>query len=154
MKDYIFPPLILPLFLLLIFFPLLILLFLFTGTAVFQLVFGVDAETAMLIFFFILIGSFINIPLYEREGVMYETAYRVFGLMYYVVKKKEKIVIAVNLGGCVFPSILAIKALFDLLLYIPFSAWVLTFLLASAVIYRFAKPCQMLELLSPCSYLH
>ncbi|MBO8180805.1 MAG: DUF1614 domain-containing protein [Archaeoglobus sp.] len=148
MRDYIFPPLILPLFLLLIFLPLLLLMFLFTGTAVFQLVFGVDAETAMLIFLFILIGSFINIPIYEREGVVYETTYRVFGLMY-AVKKRQKMVVAVNLGGCVFPSILAIKALFDLLRYIPFSAWLATFLLASAVIYYFARPVPNVGIVVP-----
>lgn len=148
MRDYIFPPLILPFFLLLILLPLLLLMFLFTGTAVFQFVFGVDTETAMLIFLFILIGSFINIPIYEREGVVYETTYRIFGLMY-VVKKRQKMVVAVNLGGCVFPSILAIKALSDLLHYIPFSAWLTTFLLASAVVYYFARPVPNVGIVVP-----
>lgn len=148
MRDYIFPPLILPLFLLLIFLPLLLLVFIFTGTAVFQLVFGVSADTAMLIFFFILIGSFINIPIYEREGVEYETTYRIFGLMY-VVKRRQKMVVAVNLGGCVFPSILAFKAMLDLLHYIPLSAWLTTFLLTSAVIYYFAKPVPNVGIVVP-----
>ncbi len=147
MRDYIFPPLILPLFLLLILLPLL-LMFLSMGTAVFQLVFGVDIETAMLIFLFILIGSFINIPIYEREGVVYETTYRIFGLMY-MVKKRQEMVVAVNLGGCLFPSILAIKALFDLLRHIPFSAWLVTFLLASAVIYYFARPVPNVGIVVP-----
>lgn len=147
MRDYIFPPLILPLFLLLILLPLL-LMFLSMGTAVFQLVFGVDIETAMLIFLFILIGSFINIPIYEREGVVYETTYRIFGLMY-MVKKRQEMVVAVNLGGCLFPSILAIKALFDLLRHIPFSAWLVTFLLASAVIYYFARPMPNVGIVVP-----
>ncbi|AAB90871.1 MULTISPECIES: DUF1614 domain-containing protein [Archaeoglobus] len=148
MRDYIFPPLILPLFLLLIFLPLLLLMFIFTGTAVFQLVFGVSAKTAMLIFFFILVGSFINIPIYEREGVEYETTYRIFGLMY-VVKRRQKMVVAVNLGGCVFPSILAVKAMLDLLHYIPLSAWLTTFLLTSAVIYYFAKPVPNVGIVVP-----
>lgn len=139
MRDYFFPPLILPLFILLVILPLLLMLFIFTGTAVFKVVFGVDANTAMVIFALILFGSLINIPLYEKEGVEYETKYRIFGLMY-TVKKKKKMIVAVNLGGCVFPTILALKALSDLLNYVSFDMWLFVFVITSAIIYSIAKP--------------
>jgi len=148
MRDYVFPPLILPLFILLIIFPLLLIMFVFTGTAVFQLVFGVDSGTALLIFMLIVFGSFVNIPLYERQGIEYETTYRIFGLIY-AVRKRRKIIVAVNLGGCVFPSILAFKATIDLLSHIPFTAWLAAFLLTSAVIYLFAKPVPNVGIVVP-----
>jgi len=148
MRDYLFPPLILPLFVLLIVIPLLLLMFVFTGTAVFQVVFGVNANTAMLIFLFILVGSFVNIPLYEKEGVEYETTYRIFGLIY-AVRRRQKIIVAVNLGGCVFPSILALKATFDLLHHVPLNAWLATFFLTSAVIYHFARPVPNVGIVVP-----
>jgi len=139
MRDYIFPPLVLPLFILLIILPFLLILFVFTGTAVFQIVFGVDADTALLIFALILFGSIINIPIYEKEGIIYETRYRIFGFIY-TVRRREKMVVAVNLGGCAFPSILAIKALSDLLRFMSMEFWLFVFILTSAVIYFFAKP--------------
>lgn len=139
MKDYLFPPLVLPLFVLLIVLPFLLILFIFTGTAVFQIVFGVDANTALMIFALILFGSIINIPIYEKEGIVYETRYRIFGLIY-TIRRKGKIVVAVNLGGCIFPSILAIKALSDLLKYMSTELWLFVFVLTSVVIYSFAKP--------------
>lgn len=139
MRDYIFPPLVLPLFILLIILPFLLILFVFTGTAVFQIVFGVNADTALLMFALVLFGSIINIPIYEKEGVIRETRYRIFGFIY-TVRRREKMVVAVNLGGCVFPSILAIKASSDLLRFMSMEFWLFVFILTSAVIYFFAKP--------------
>ncbi len=95
----------------------------------------------MLIFAFVVIGSFVNIPLYEKEGTEIVARYEVFGFIY-SVKTRKKIVVAVNLGGCVFPSILAAKALIDLLKYASLTEWMTAFLLTSLVIYRFAKPVE------------
>lgn len=139
MRDYLFPPLILPLFLLLIILPFVMLLFVFTGTAVFKLVFGVDSNTALLIFLMIILGSMVNIPIYEREGGGYVRQYSFFGFIY-TVRERRNVVIAVNLGGCVFPSILALKALSDLLPYIGFWQWFSVFLFTSIVIYSMARP--------------
>lgn len=139
MRDYLFPPLVLPLFILLIVLPFLLVLFVFTGTAVFQIVFGVDGNTALTIFALILFGSLINIPIYEKEGIEYETRYRVFGFIY-TVRRRRKMIVAVNLGGCVFPSILALKALSDLLRHMSIELWLFVLILTSVVIYSFAKP--------------
>jgi uncharacterized membrane protein len=138
-RDYFFPPLILPLFILLILFPFLVLLFIFAGSSVFKIVFGVNYDDALLIFGFIILGSFINIPIFEKEGKEVVEKYNFFGFIY-AVRRKRRIVLAVNLGGCIFPSILAIKAFFDLLRVISFSEWLFAFLISSLIIYYYAKP--------------
>ena len=50
MRDYLFPPLILPIFVLLVLLPFLALLFVLTGSEVFRVVFGVSYNDALLIF--------------------------------------------------------------------------------------------------------
>ncbi len=139
MRDYLFPPLVLPFFILLIILPFVLLLFVFTSSSVFQLVFGVGQTEAMLIFTFIVIGSLINIPIYEKEGAEVVRKYYIFGFIY-SVRSRQKIVVAVNLGGCVFPSILALKALADLLHYISTLDWLAAFIITSLVIYQLARP--------------
>ncbi len=139
MRDYLFPPLILPIFVLLVLLPFLALLFVLTGSEVFRVVFGVSYNDALLIFGLIVIGSFINLPLYEREGKEIVMRYRFFGFIY-TIRKREKIVVAVNLGGCVFPSILALKVLLNLSSQISLTEWFFAFALTSLVIYYFAKP--------------
>jgi uncharacterized membrane protein len=135
MRDYVFPPLLLPFFLLLILFPFFLLIFFFATSQVFQIVFDLDRGQAMAVFFLIIIGSLINIPLVEKEGRDVVREYNFFGIIYHV-RQRQKIVLAVNLGGCVFPSILAFKLLPEL----PPMSWLLAFVITSAVIYHYAKP--------------
>ncbi|MBO8181932.1 MAG: DUF1614 domain-containing protein [Archaeoglobus sp.] len=135
MRDYVFPPLLLPFFLLLILFPFFILIFFFATSQVFQLVFDLDRGQAMAVFFLIVIGSLINIPILEKEGKDIVREYNFFGIIYQV-RQRQKITLAVNMGGCVFPSILAFKLLPEL----PLIPWFLAFLLTSAIIYHYAKP--------------
>jgi len=136
-RDYFFPPLVLPFFILLVL-PFMIFSFVFVTSSVFQLVFGIGKTQALLIFLFIILGSFVNIPIYETTG---ERIVREYFLGFiYTVRKREKILIAVNLGGCILPSILAIKALFDLSIQIPLIYWIIAFLLTSLLIYISARP--------------
>jgi uncharacterized membrane protein len=135
MRDYVFPPLLLPFFLLLVLFPFFILAFLFATSQVFQIVFELDRTQAFSVFFLIVIGSLINIPIVEKEGRDVVREYRFFGIIYQV-RQRQKMTLAVNLGGCIFPSILAIK----LLLNLPFLPWLISFALTSALIYFYAKP--------------
>ena len=142
MRDYLFPPLLLPLFLLVIL-PLFALTLLLASSTTFQILFGMDYETAVTLFALIVIGSFINIPLYEKEGREVVREYSFFGLLYYI-KYRNRITVAVNLGGCVMPSILAIKLLAE----IPFPA-VASVAISSAVIYFFARPVEGLGIAVP-----
>jgi uncharacterized membrane protein len=135
LRDYIFPPLLLPFFLIFIIFPFLLLIFFFATSQVFQIVFGLEKHQAMTVFFLILIGSLINIPLYEREGKTVLREVNFFGIIYYI-RERKKVTVAVNLGGCVFPSLLAIK----LLLEVPLIPWITAFVISSFVIYTYARP--------------
>lgn len=139
MRDYLFPPIIFPLFLILIVLPLLVLSFVFAGTAVFKLVFGVESDKAVLLLVMIVLGSLINIPLFEMKGCEVVRRYEIFGFIY-TVRSKKKLIVAVNIGGCVLPVILATKLLYEILDFIPAFVFIGTFLLSSLIIYGFARP--------------
>ena len=139
MRDYIFPPIILPLFLILIVVPFLILVFVFTGSAVFKLLFGVGSDKALLLLGMIVFGSLINIPVYERKGIELIQRYEIFGFIY-SVRSKKKLIIAVNLGGCVIPLILSMKLLLDVYDSISPLLLIGALLLSSLIIYGFARP--------------
>ncbi|MET1124590.1 MAG: DUF1614 domain-containing protein [Archaeoglobaceae archaeon] len=145
MRDYVFPPLILPLFVILILLPILLIFFVFTTSAVFQLVFGVDKWTALLIFLFIAIGSFFNVPIYEKEGYYVHYSYSVFGVLYRV-RRRGKVVVAVNLGGCVFPTVLALKALSDVGVNLEVLMAIAT---ATVLNYFIAKPVRGVGIVTP-----
>jgi len=144
MRDYLFPPLLLPFFILLIVLPFFLLIFFFTTPKVFQIVFGLNYYDALLIFSLIVIGSFVNIPIYEKEGKVIVKKYSIFGYIY-AIQEKQKIVVAINLGGCILPSILALKLMFEL----PILPWLISFLISSVIIYHYAKPIPGLGIAVP-----
>ncbi|MDK2796297.1 MAG: hypothetical protein PWQ58_1496 [Archaeoglobaceae archaeon] len=139
MRDYIFPPIILPLFLTLILLPFLVLVFVFTGSTVFRLLFGVDSDKALLLLGMIVFGSLVNIPLYERKGVELVQRYEIFGFIY-TVRSKKKLVIAVNVGGCVLPVILSMKLLLDIYDLISPLFLLGALILSTLIVYGFSKP--------------
>jgi uncharacterized membrane protein len=134
MSRYLLPPLLLPFFFLFVVIPFT-LLFTITTPTVFQVVFSLSYEQALILFLLIVLGSFINIPLYSKRGRVVVGGRVFFGVLYYTVMEK-RITIAVNLGGCVIPSLLALRLLFEL----PFIPWIVTFVICTAVIYSFARP--------------
>jgi len=137
-KDYVFPPIIFPLFLILVVLPFLIF-FVFAGSAVFGIIFGIESEKALIIFAMIVIGSLVNIPLFEKKGVEVVRRYEIFGIIY-TIRSRKNLTIAVNLGGCVIPAILAFKVLYDIINSIPFIVFLGSFLLSSFIIYAFSRP--------------
>lgn len=139
MKDYLFPPIIFPLFLILIVLPLFVLFLVFTGTTVFRLAFGVDSDKAILLLCMIVVGSLINIPLFEMKGVEVIRRYEIFGFIY-TVRSKKKLIVAVNIGGCILPLILATKLLYEVIDFVPIFILVTTFLFSSLIIFGLAKP--------------
>lgn len=130
----IIPPLLLPFFILFVLIPL-VLLFTLATPKVFQITLGLSYEEALILFLLIVLGSFINIPLYKKRGKFVVGTYSFFGVMYQIVERRD-IVIAVNLGGCIIPTILALW----LLMEIPTEAFFITFLICTAVMYSVAKP--------------
>ena len=144
MKDYVRPPLLLPFFLLLIILPFTLLLLIATPE-VFRIVFGVSYERGIELYAMIILGSLINVPVYEREGkVLVERRY-IFGVFYYTVTEIRRVVVAVNLGGCVLPTILALKLLAE----IPKVPWIVVFTICTAIVYFYAKPVPGLGIVVP-----
>lgn len=139
MRDYVFPPIIFPLFLILVVLPFLILFLVFAGSAVFEIIFGIESEKALIIFAMIVIGSLVNIPLFEKKGVEVVRRYEIFGVIY-AIRSRKNLTIAVNLGGCVIPAILAFKVLYDIISLIPSIVFLGSFLLSSLIIYAFSRP--------------
>ncbi len=135
MRRYLFPTLVLPLFLMFVFLPFFLLLFIIGATEALSIVFEMPTEDALLIFFMIVIGSLINIPVAEKEGRIVEKRYSFFGLVY-AIREREKIIIAVNVGGCLIPALLALRLLFS----IPLNAFLLAFILTTIITYISAKP--------------
>ncbi|AEA48089.1 DUF1614 domain-containing protein [Archaeoglobus veneficus] len=144
MRDYVFPPLLLPFFLLLIVLPFFAFVFVFATSNIFQIVFGLSYDEAVTVFALIVIGSLINIPIYEKEGRIVEKRYRFFGFIY-TIRERRKITVAVNIGGCVIPAVLALRLVPSL----PLDAWLLSFAVCTAVIYRFAMPIEGLGIAVP-----
>ncbi len=70
---------------------------------------GISAEGTLLILFFILIGSLINIPLTKKRLVLVREP-RFFGL--FSRPKIEAHYVAINLGGAIIPSLLSFYFLF------------------------------------------
>ncbi len=143
-SDYLFPPLLLPFFLLFVILPFLAVFFVLSTSEVFQLVFDMNRAQALTVFALAIIGSFMNIPVYEKEGRPVERYYSFFGLIY-AVRERRRIVIAVNVGGCIIPAILALKLLSEL----PLNAWLLSFAISTALIYTQAKPVRGLGIAVP-----
>ncbi len=133
---YFFPPLILPLFVLFVILPFFALTFVLTTTQVFKTLFGISTIEALMIFSLIVVGSFVNLPVYKIEGREVVRRRSIFGIFYYYYVEKKQIVVAINVGGALIPSILAFKVLLTL----PLFPALLSIVIASFLIYLFAKP--------------
>ena len=133
---YFFPPLILPFFVLVVVLPFFALTFVLATTQVFMTLFGISTAEALMIFSLIVIGSFVNIPVYKIEGKEVVRKRSLFGIFYYYYVERKRIILAVNVGGALIPSLLAFKVMLTL----PLTPALMSVLIASLVIYFFAKP--------------
>jgi uncharacterized membrane protein len=94
--------------------------------------------------FAILLGSFVNIPVKKIHGSAVAEAQpetvSFFGSKYVIPRRKNNVtVIAVNLGGAVFPVIISGYLLFETGLYFKSLVGIL---LMTAVCYRLARPIE------------
>jgi uncharacterized membrane protein len=88
----------------------------------------------------IVAGSLINVPLYEKKrGIELIRKYEIFGFIY-TVRSKKKLVLAVNIGGCVIPVILSMKILLDIYDLVSPLFLIGAFILSSLIIYGFSRP--------------
>lgn len=85
---------------------------------------GVPPHLVMAFFFFILLGSFINIPLakIDQETMVTEKRVSFFGFVYRLpVWKRRVTILAINVGGALIPAFFSLYLLFQSGLYLKAS---------------------------------
>ncbi|AEB09235.1 DUF1614 domain-containing protein [Desulfobacca acetoxidans] len=137
-----FPPLLL--FFIIIFFFLIIFLFAFLQVGLIGIAFsklGLPPEYLFGILLLTLLGSFINIPIGEMEGgeVVDSKEVRYFGVRYRLpqIYRRQKTVLAINLGGALMPLLISVYLLYKMSDIIP--AFAAT-LIVTVVVSRLARP--------------
>jgi uncharacterized membrane protein len=102
---------------------------------------GIQPQYLLTLFFLVLIGSAVNIPIKELENEELTPARVIsfYGLSYRIppVQRHSKTVLAVNLGGAIIPTLISLYVL--LKCQVPIRALVATAII-SAVVYKLARP--------------
>jgi uncharacterized membrane protein len=140
-------------------FLLLLLLFPFVfaqimGLALLKL--KLDPQVAMLIILGIIFGSMVNIPITRiiRHENVVSHPFPLFGfrqLLPNLQQVRRETIIAVNLGGCIIPAMVAIYEICQLFL----NSWIYLFIVGlavainTAVCYRVAKPVEGIGIAMP-----
>lgn len=150
-KNYFYFPLELPFILMLIIlflllYPLFILIFAGGIVEAFARL-GFSPVVGTLLFLISILGSAINIPLFEMKSKNYAFVERVvyfYGVAYKIPQyEEEKTLVTINLGGAIVPIIISIYEFFRLLttsnIY-PAIASIIGIIVVSIVIHLFAKP--------------
>ncbi|MGZ4864080.1 MAG: DUF1614 domain-containing protein [Halobacteriota archaeon] len=153
-RTYVYNPFspVITAFVILIVFVLFIFVFLGLVSAAFGRI-GFSTQGVALLLFAVLVGSFINIPLFTleaREPVMRETFVTVFGVTHHVPPAalgSRKTVVAVNVGGAVIPSIVSLYLLVRFPGVIGFA--IVGVALVSIISHLFSKPVQGVGIVSP-----
>ncbi len=150
-KNYNFLPIALPfffilLFLLVLLFPVLFFLYAGSIVAVFAKL-GLSPAVGYSLFWLVLFGSMVNIPIDKIESktdMVQQGEVNFYGMHYNVpTAQKKETVIAVNLGGAVIPTLLAIYELVRLLAmgrFWMFFASIIAVIIVTSVCHHFAKP--------------
>lgn len=105
---------------------------------------GVSSAAALLLLFASLVGSYINIPLWEFPERVVETGQEVvsyFGMDYVVpvIEQQSGTVVAINIGGAVIPTLLSLYLLVRNALWWP---GLITTAVVTAVVHAMAEPVQ------------
>jgi uncharacterized membrane protein len=152
MKKPVIFPLALPFFILLLLLPFILLAFVaLLGMAAADLVgraLGLSPLKALLIYMAILLGSVINIPVYEFKSPGSSRAPMVpyLGAQYKLpVWLGHRTVVAVNMGGCVIP--VALSVYFSL--HLPLMPLLMTTIIVVLGVFYFAKPVRSVGVIVP-----
>jgi uncharacterized membrane protein len=102
---------------------------------------GIQPQYLLTLFFLVLIGSAVNIPIKELENEELTPARVIsfYGLSYRIppVQRHSKTVLAVNLGGAIIPTLISLYVL--LKCQVPIRALLATAII-STVVYKLARP--------------
>jgi uncharacterized membrane protein len=113
-----------------------------------------DPQVAMLIILGIILGSMVNIPLtrFVRHEDVVVHPFPLFGFRNILPHRiQRETIIAVNLGGCIIPTMVAAYKIWQLFL----DSWTSIFIVAlavainTAVCYRLAKPVEGIGIAMP-----
>ena len=135
----------------------LILLFSFYGIA-FHIGLGLSLPLTAVIIFLSLFGSAVNIPiavLEQNAPVIRERYVRYMGIIIRIPEidfRGSKVVLAVNLGGCVIPVILSLYLLYELAInFGAISVFIAIFgvIVNSIIIHQFARPIKGVGIATP-----
>jgi uncharacterized membrane protein len=114
---------------------------------------GFSAQTIILLLLLVLIGSFINIPLFtleSSEAVMTDEYVTVFGMTYRVPAAAEgsrKTVVAIYVGGTQIPSVVSLYLLWQFPDVVAFAIVGVT--LVAVISHLIPKPVKGLGMVSP-----
>lgn len=134
----------------------LILLFIFIFLGLIGAAFGrigFSAQTIILLLLAVLIGSFINIPLFtyeSREPVITDAYVTVFGMTYRVPAAavgSRKTVVAINVGGALIPSIISLYLLWRFPDVVGFA--LIGVVLVASVSHLISRPVKGVGIVSP-----
>lgn len=106
---------------------------------------GFPLSVGLLIYFFSLIGSTINIPVIKREITVDSDRDLLFERFFGFPRNINYQVIAVNLGGCIIPILLSIY----LFQFVSIPKVLIGILIMSAVSYFLAKPVEGIGIAMP-----
>lgn len=102
---------------------------------------GIQPQYLLTLFFLILLGSAVNIPIkeLENEELTQTRVISFYGFHYRIapVHRQSKTILAVNVGGAVIPTLLSFYVLLNC--QVPVRALVATAII-SAVVYKLARP--------------
>ncbi len=102
---------------------------------------GIQPQYLLTLFFLVLVGSAVNIPIKELENEELTPAGFIsfYGLRYRIpsVQRRDKTILAVNLGGAIIPTLISLYVLFKC--EVPIRALV-AIAIISAVVYKLARP--------------
>jgi len=117
---------------------------------------GLNPQQAIIAVISIFIGSFINIPIkrYEREKPDTYEEVSMYGLkrsLFYSSQQPETIVLAVNVGGCIIPCLIAIYQIQLLATRSSGALWMclIAAIINTVVCHRLARPIENLGIALP-----
>jgi len=153
-RSYVYSPFSLVITASVIFIIVLLFAFIFLGLigAAFSRI-GFSAQAIILLLIAVLIGSFINIPLFaleSSEAVMTDTYVTVFGMTYRVPVAAEgsrKTVVAINVGGALIPSVVSFYLLWRFPDVVGFAIVGVT--LVAIISHLVSKPVKGVGIVSP-----
>jgi len=148
-------------FLIILFWTILLLPFFLVMSQVFTRFLGFSPFFALAIFIFSLLGSHINIPVMEVVSTQPVLAVRkvtFFGVSWFIPEfdiRKQKTIVAINVGGAIVPLFVSVYLLFFTLpsqevnIFVAYAKVFLALIIVTVVVHAVARPIRGLGIATP-----